>query len=48
MVFVLDLPSTDRIPAIAEPLFQLGATVELHPTMNIDDLKKAIQNLPKQ
>ncbi|AIF84521.1 hypothetical protein NTE_02472 [Candidatus Nitrososphaera evergladensis SR1] len=41
-VFVLDLPSVDMIPAVAEPLFMLGAKVELHPAMTIDDLKKGI------
>ena len=43
MVLVLDLPSPDMIPAIAEPLFQgFDANVEIHPAMNLDDLKKAI------
>lgn len=43
MVLVLDLPSTDMIPAVAEPLFQnFEANVEIHPAMNLDDLKKAI------
>jgi hypothetical protein len=46
MVFVLDLPSQDMIPAIAEPLFQnFEANVEIHPAMNLDDLKKAISNI---
>ena len=46
MVFVLDLPSPDMIPAIAEPLFQgFDANVEIHPAMNLDDLKKAISNM---
>jgi len=45
MVFVLDLPSQDMIPAIAEPLFQgFDANVEIHPAMNLDDLKKAISS----
>ena len=43
MVFVLDLQSPEMIPAIAEPLFQgYEANVEIHPAMNLDDLKKAI------
>jgi hypothetical protein len=43
MVLVLDLPSPDMIPAIVEPLFQgFDANVEIHPAMNLDDLKKAI------
>jgi len=46
MVFVLDLPSQDMIPAIAEPLFQgFDANVEIHPAMNLDDLKKAISSM---
>ena len=45
-VFVLDLPSVDRIPAVAEPLFMMGAKVELHPAMTIDDLKKGIASVP--
>ena len=46
MVFVLDLPSADMIPAIAEPLFQnFEANVEVHPAMNLADLKKAISGL---
>ena len=36
LVFVLDLPSSDMIPAIAGPLFQgFEANVEIHPTMNL-------------
>jgi len=43
MVLILDLPSTEMIPAIVEPLFQgFDANVEIHPAMNLDDLKKAI------
>jgi len=45
MVFVLDLPGPNMIPAIAEPLFQgFDANVEIHPAMNLDDLKKAISS----
>lgn len=47
MTYILDLASADRIPAIAEPLFMLGAKVEFHPVMNLDDLKKGIQSIPK-
>jgi hypothetical protein len=46
MVFVLDLPSPDMIPDIIEPLFQgYDANVEIHPAMNLDDLKKAISRM---
>ena len=45
-VFVLDLPSPDMIPAIAEPLFlDFEANVEIYPAMNLDDLKKAISKM---
>ena len=40
--------NADQIPSVAEPLFQdLGAKVEFHPVMVLDDLKKAIQNMQK-
>ena len=46
MVFVLDLSSQDMIPAVAEPLFQgFDANVEIHPAMNLNDLKKAISSM---
>jgi len=46
MAFVLDLPSQDMLPAVAEPLFQnFEANVEVHPAMNLDDLKKGISNM---
>lgn len=47
-IFVLDLPNTDMIPAIAEPLFQgYDADVEIHPAMNFDDLKNAISKMQR-
>lgn len=42
VVFVMDLSSVDRIPSVVEPLFMMGAKVELHPAMTFDDLKKGI------
>lgn len=46
LIFVLDLPSSDMIPAVVEPLFQgFEANVEIHPAMNLDDLKTAISKL---
>lgn len=43
--FIVDLPSADKIPSIAEPLFQrYNAKVEFHPVMSLADLKKAIQS----
>ncbi len=45
-VLVLDLPSPDMLPAIAEPLFQqFDANVEVHPAMNFEDLKRAISRM---
>jgi hypothetical protein len=36
------------IPAIAEPLFQgFDANVEVHPAMNLQDLKSAISKFQK-
>ena len=46
-MFVVDISSNDQIPAIAEPLFNMGAKVEFHPAMNMADLKKGIQSMPK-
>ena len=41
--FIVDVPSADQIPVLAEPLFiKMGAHVELHPVMSLDDLKKGI------
>lgn len=43
MVFVLDLPSYDIVPAIDEPIFQAhDANVEIHPAKDLVDLRKAI------
>jgi hypothetical protein len=47
MALVMDIANNDMIPAIAEPLFALGAKVEFHPAMHFDDLKKGIENMPK-
>ncbi|MCW4017172.1 MAG: hypothetical protein NWF00_00580 [Candidatus Bathyarchaeota archaeon] len=44
---VVDVPSADAIPKVAEPLFRMGARVEFHIAMVLDDLKKAFQNAPK-
>jgi hypothetical protein len=41
--FMVDIQSTDQIPVLAEPLFSgMGAHVEFHPVMSLDDLKKGI------
>jgi hypothetical protein len=41
--FIVDVQSADQIPIVAEPLFSgMGAHVEFHPVMSLDDLKKGI------
>jgi len=42
-VFIVDIQSADQIPVLVEPLFSgMGAHVEFHPVMSLDDLKKGI------
>ena len=39
---VFDMKDSSEIPAVAEPWFlAFDAHVEIHPAMNVDDLKKA-------
>jgi hypothetical protein len=41
--FIVNIQSADQIPVLAEPLFSgMGANVELHPVMSLEDLKKGI------
>jgi hypothetical protein len=41
--FIVDIQSADQIPVLTEPLFSgMGANVEFHPVMSLDDLKKGI------
>jgi len=43
-----DLKDTSQIPAVAEPWFlAFNAHIELHPVMNLDDLKKATPGIEK-
>ncbi len=44
MAFIVNIERNDQIPAIAEQLFQWGATVDVIPVMNFDDLKRGLQN----
>lgn len=45
---VFDLKDSSQIPAVAEPWFlALDAHVELHPTMNLDDLKKSVPGMER-
>lgn len=44
----LDLKDPSQIPAVSEPWFlAFNAHVELHPAMNIDDLKKASSGIER-
>jgi hypothetical protein len=48
-IMIFDLKSPSDIPAIAEPLFtELNGTVEMHPVMNADDLKKGVATYLEQ
>jgi hypothetical protein len=41
--FIVDIQSADQIPILGEPLFiKMGAHVEFHPVMSLDDLKRGI------
>ena len=47
-LFVFDMQESSQIAPTAEGFFDaLHAEVELTPVMNLDDLKKGLQNLPK-
>jgi hypothetical protein len=43
--FIIDVPSVDRVPAIAEPFFRMGARVEFYPAMNFEELKKGLSGI---
>ncbi|WP_267244788.1 hypothetical protein [Streptomyces sp. PR69] len=41
--FVFDMEDSWRLPGIAEPLFtELGATIEVQPVMNTEDMQKGL------
>jgi hypothetical protein len=41
--FIVDVQRADQIPVMGEPLFiKMGAHVEFHPVMSLEDLKKGI------
>jgi len=47
-LYVVDLKDPSDIPVIAEPFFtEFNAAVEFIPVMTADDLKKALDRLPK-
>lgn len=46
MVAVFDLPSTSKIPPLAEPFFMgLGAAIEVTPAMDMSDLQAGLAAL---
>ena len=48
-LMVFDLKSPADIPGIAEPIFtELNGTVEIHPVMNAEDLKKGLATYLEQ
>ena len=41
--FIVDMPSVDKIPEIAEPMFlEYNASVQIHPVMVFEDVKKGL------
>ena len=47
--FIVDVQSADQIPILAEPLFSgMGAHVEFHPVMSLDDLKKGVSQAVRE
>ena len=40
--FIIEMPSSDMMPTIAEPFFEMGARVEMQPVINFEDLKKGL------
>jgi hypothetical protein len=47
MVFIVNMERTDQIAVFAEPLFMMGAKVEFHPVMLLEDLKKAGESMKR-
>lgn len=47
MVFIINMERTDQMAAIAEPLFMMGAKVEFHPVMLLEDLKRAGESMTR-
>lgn len=45
MVFIVNMDRTDQMAVIAEPLFMIGAKVEFHPVMLLEDLKRAGESM---
>jgi hypothetical protein len=48
-IYVFDMADASQIPVIAEPMFQQGnAKVTLTPCMNLEDLKKGVEEATAQ
>jgi hypothetical protein len=45
MVFIVNMERADQMATVAEPLFMIGAKVEFHPVMLLEDLKKAGESM---
>lgn len=45
MVFIVNMDRADQMAVIAEPLFMMGAKVEFHPVMLLEDLRKAGESI---
>ncbi len=47
-LFVFDLKDAATIPSLCEPFFmRLDASIELQPTMNVEDLKTGLDRIGK-
>ena len=42
MIAVFDLDDPAQLPKITEPLFRMGAVVEIVPAMNLEDLQRGL------
>ena len=45
MVFIVNMERADQMAVVAEPLFMMGAKVEFHPVMLLEDLRRAGESL---
>ncbi|HKZ61281.1 MAG TPA: hypothetical protein VJZ68_02530 [Nitrososphaera sp.] len=44
MVFMVNIERPDQMAMFAEPLYRMGAKVEFHPAMVLEDFKKIAAN----
>jgi hypothetical protein len=42
MIAVFDMDDPADLPKISEPMFRMGATVEIVPAMNLEDLQRGL------